>query len=199
MVARRGIEAPSRRHPWFTPDDLLRWKHRECRPMATVNLTARYLDLLKPQRKRYEVFDTIVPGFAIRVTPAGHKSFTLYYRHHGRIRRVGLGRYPDILLADARKAATQHRGRIFDGADPAEEKKSERATNPTAAARGTQRCAQAGSRKRIAAVGYGRLHSRRVQDWTAPRTGSLIDSAKCTPTPRSLETEQSNGAALAEG
>ena len=39
--------------------------------MATVNLTARYLDLLKPQRKRYEVFDTIVPGFAIRVTPAG--------------------------------------------------------------------------------------------------------------------------------
>jgi integrase len=97
--------------------------------MATVNLTARYLDLLKPQRKRNEVFDTIVPGFAIRVTPAGHKSFTLYYRHHGRIRRVGLGRYPDILLADARKAATQHRGRIFDGADPAEEKKAERATN----------------------------------------------------------------------
>ncbi len=44
--------------------------------MATVNVTARYLDLLKPQRKRYEVFDTIVPGFAIRVTPAGHKSFS---------------------------------------------------------------------------------------------------------------------------
>jgi hypothetical protein len=50
--------------------------------MATVTLTARYLDQLKPQRKRYEVFDTIVPGFAIRVTPAGHKSRTLYYRHH---------------------------------------------------------------------------------------------------------------------
>jgi hypothetical protein len=30
----------------------------------------RYLDLLKPQRTRYEVFDTIVPGFAICVTPA---------------------------------------------------------------------------------------------------------------------------------
>lgn len=52
--------------------------------MATVTLTARYLDLLKPQHKRYEVFDTIVPGFAIHVTPSGHKSFTLYYRHHGR-------------------------------------------------------------------------------------------------------------------
>jgi integrase len=97
--------------------------------MATVTLTAQYLDQLKPQRQRYEVFDTLVPGFAIRVTAAGHKSFTLYYRHHGRLRRVGLGRYPDVLLADARKAATQHRGRIFDGADPAEGKKTERATN----------------------------------------------------------------------
>ena len=95
--------------------------------MATVNLTARYLDLLKPQRKRYEVFDTHRAGLRDSGHAGGHKSFTLYYRHHGRIRRVGLGRYPDILLADARKTATQHRGRIFDGADPAEEK-AERAT-----------------------------------------------------------------------
>jgi hypothetical protein len=39
------------------------------------------------------------------------------------------GVIPDVLLADARVAATQHRGRIFKGADPAEEKKAERATN----------------------------------------------------------------------
>jgi integrase len=97
--------------------------------MATVSFTGRYLDSLKPQPKRYEVFDMLVPGLAIRVTPAGHKSFTLYYRHHGRMRRVGLGRYPDVLLADARTAATNHRGRIFNGADPAEEKKAERATH----------------------------------------------------------------------
>src|SRR4029453_3248109 len=81
----------------------LRENHREGKKtVATVTLTARYLDQLKPQRKRYEVFDTIVPGFAIRVTPTGHKSFTLYYRHLGRLRRVGLGRYPDVLLADWR-------------------------------------------------------------------------------------------------
>ncbi len=30
--------------------------------MATVSLTARYLDQLKPQRTRFEVFDTLVPG-----------------------------------------------------------------------------------------------------------------------------------------
>jgi integrase len=97
--------------------------------MAIATFTVRYLDYLKPQAKRYEVFDALVPGLAMRVTPAGHKSFTLYYRHHGRMRRVGLGRYPDVLLADARTAATKHRGRIFNGADPAEEKKAERATH----------------------------------------------------------------------
>jgi integrase len=43
------------------------------------------------------------------------------------MRRVGLGRYPDTVLEKARKIATQHRGRIFDGADPAAEKQTEHA------------------------------------------------------------------------
>jgi integrase len=95
--------------------------------MATVTLTARYLDQLKSHGKRYEVFDAIVPGLAIRVAASGRKTFTLYYRYRRRMRRVGLGRYPDVLLEKARKIATQHRGRIFDGADPAGEKQTEHA------------------------------------------------------------------------
>lgn len=97
--------------------------------MASVTLTARYLDQLHSHGKRFEVFDALVPGLAIRVSPAGRKTFTLYYRHLGRRRRLGLGRYPDVLLAEARKVATQHRGRIFDGADPAGDKQSEQAQN----------------------------------------------------------------------
>ena len=96
--------------------------------MAAQTLTARYLDTLKPQAARYEVFDTEVPALALRVTPAGHKSWTLFYRHNGRLRRLSLGRYPDVGLADARKAATRARGRIFDGADPAAERQDDRAT-----------------------------------------------------------------------
>ena len=95
--------------------------------MATVTLTARYLNHLKSHGKRYEVFDSIVPGLAIRVSASGRKTFTLYYRHRRRMRRVGLGRYPDVLLEKARKIATQHRGRIFNGADPAGEKQTEHA------------------------------------------------------------------------
>jgi hypothetical protein len=69
--------------------------------MATVTLTARHPDQRKPQRQRYEVFDTLVPGFAVRLSPSGHKTFTLYYRHLGRMRRVGLGRYPDVIARDS--------------------------------------------------------------------------------------------------
>jgi integrase len=97
--------------------------------MATVTLTVRYLDSLHSHGKRFEVFDALVPGLAIRVSASGRKSFTLYYRHQGRMRRLGLGRYPDVLLERARRIATQHRGRIFDGADPAGDKQAERAQN----------------------------------------------------------------------
>jgi hypothetical protein len=45
--------------------------------MATVTLTARYLDQLKSHGKRYEVFDAIVPGLPIRVAASGRKTFTL--------------------------------------------------------------------------------------------------------------------------
>jgi hypothetical protein len=38
--------------------------------MATA-MTARYLDQLKPQRTRFEVFDTLVPGPAIPSRSSG--------------------------------------------------------------------------------------------------------------------------------
>jgi hypothetical protein len=87
--------------------------------MATQNLTVRSIEALKPTASRYEVFDALTPGLAIRVTPSGHKSWVLLYRHHGRLRRLTLGRYPDRGLAEARKEALNARGRILDGADPA--------------------------------------------------------------------------------
>ena len=54
--------------------------------MGTQNLTVRSIEGLKPGRTRYEVFDALTPGLAIRVTPSGHKSWVLFYRHHGRLR-----------------------------------------------------------------------------------------------------------------
>jgi integrase len=96
--------------------------------MATQALTARTIDALPPRAQRYEVFDAMTPSLALRVTPTGHKSWVIFYRHHGRLRRHTLGRYPDLGLADARRTAIRERGRIVSGADPAAEKVDERAT-----------------------------------------------------------------------
>jgi hypothetical protein len=62
--------------------------------MATVTLTARYLDQRTSHGKRFEVFDALVPGLAVRASASGRKSVTLYYRHLGRMRRLGLGALP---------------------------------------------------------------------------------------------------------
>jgi hypothetical protein len=58
------------------------------------------------------VFDAIVPGLANRVSASGRRTFTQYYRHRRRMRRVGLWRHPDVLLEKARKIATQHVSRL---------------------------------------------------------------------------------------
>jgi integrase len=97
--------------------------------MAMQVLTVRGIEALKPRTKRYEVFDALTPSLAIRVTPSGHKSWVLYYRHHGRQRRLTLGRYPDRPLAEARAEAIHERGRILKGADPATEKQAGHAEN----------------------------------------------------------------------
>ena len=68
--------------------------------MAIQNLTVRSIEALKPTAKRYEVFDALTPGLAIRVTPSGHKSWVLLYRYHGRLRRLTLGMSQRVLESD---------------------------------------------------------------------------------------------------
>jgi hypothetical protein len=62
--------------------------------MPTVNLTAKMLEnLTAPDRpgQRIEYFDDTVPGFGVRVTHDGRKTFTfLYRRNHERPIIAGL-------------------------------------------------------------------------------------------------------------
>ena len=75
--------------------------------MPTLNLTAKKLDALKPIGDRQtDFFDAWLPGFAIRLSPSGRKTFTLLYRYAGKLRRLTIGTYPPLTLADARDRAT---------------------------------------------------------------------------------------------
>lgn len=81
-------------------------------------LTAKAIDALKPQAKRYEVHDALCPGFSVRVSPQGQKTFNVKYRYGIRQRRLKLGVYPRISLGEAREQAMAALRQVDDGIDP---------------------------------------------------------------------------------
>ena len=95
--------------------------------MPRKKLTDLFVEGLRPPAKgRVEYFDTTFPALALRVTDKGHKSWSLFYRAGGRLRRYTIGPYPAFKPADARKAASTALHRVEAGGDPAEEKKARR-------------------------------------------------------------------------
>jgi integrase len=69
-------------------------------------LTQKTLDYLPPcLGKRYEVRDTLLPGFMIRVSKNGGKVWYIVTRVHGRQRRIKIGTYPILSLIEAREKA----------------------------------------------------------------------------------------------
>ena len=68
-------------------------------------------------------------GLHLKISEAGARSWILRVMIAGKRRDIGLGRYPDVGLAQAREAAAKHRSLIAAGADPLAEKR--RAAVPT--------------------------------------------------------------------
>jgi integrase len=98
--------------------------------MPTKKLTDLFVERAPvPVRGRTEYFDAGFPGLSLRVTGNGRKSWSLFYRFHGRLRRFTIGRYPAIKPAQARREATTALERVRQGIDPAAEKR-ERRDNP---------------------------------------------------------------------
>ena len=86
-------------------------------------LTHANVEALKPPSSgQIDYWDTRTPGFGVRVSMGGAKSWILMYRRGGRKRRLVLGRFPEMGLADARLSARGHLGDIARGADPAQER-----------------------------------------------------------------------------
>jgi integrase len=95
--------------------------------MPTKRLTDLFVDKVKPPaRGRVEYFDSVFGGLALRVTDRGHKSWSVFYRMGGRLRRFTLGSCPPIKLAQARREASDALERARQGTDPALEKKAQR-------------------------------------------------------------------------
>jgi integrase len=95
--------------------------------MPTITFIARAITGLDiPDKGRIEYFDRATPGFGLRITSGGHRSWICLYRHKGDKRRYTIGTYPQLGLADARERAKEILRRAAKGDDPAAEKKRER-------------------------------------------------------------------------
>jgi integrase len=94
--------------------------------MPRMQLTSRFIDALKADSKQIDYWDRNLVGLSIRVTPKGRKVWTLMYRYHFRQRRLTLGVYPAVSLADARKKADVAFGQLAADIDPAASKDAAR-------------------------------------------------------------------------
>ena len=68
--------------------------------------------------ERREIWDAKLPGFGVRVSPTGTKTFVLLYYFNGRKCRRSLGRFPFVSLADARGHAMTVLGQVANNIDP---------------------------------------------------------------------------------
>ena len=97
-----------------------------------MGLTDLQVKKLAPKRRRYEVLDS--KGLYIRVMPTGAKSWVFRYQFEGTPRRMTLGGYPGVGLAQAREKHGAAMTKIQQGIDPGAEalaKKAKRKAAPT--------------------------------------------------------------------
>lgn len=78
----------------------------------------------KPRDKPYKLSDG--GGMYLLINPDGSKYWRMGYRFAGTERLLAFGKYPEISLADARKARSAARDKINAGVDPSQAKRIEK-------------------------------------------------------------------------
>ncbi|HEM7189281.1 TPA: tyrosine-type recombinase/integrase [Providencia rettgeri] len=87
-------------------------------------LSARQIQTAKPKDKEYKLSDE--RGLYLLVKPNGARYWRMKYRFAGKEKKLSIGVYPDISLADARVKRDEARKLLAEGNDPSEQKKLEK-------------------------------------------------------------------------
>lgn len=88
-------------------------------------LTDNAIKSAKPKAKPYKLGDSL--GLFLLVQPSGGKLWRLKFRVDGKEKKLALGTYPEVSLAEARRRRDRAREQLAAGQDPAREKQRERA------------------------------------------------------------------------
>lgn len=95
--------------------------------MPKIKLTKTAVDAASPKERDYELRDTMIPGFLVKVTPAGRKVFMVaYVAHNGQRRKPAIGRYGEITVEQARGIAQYWLAEVRRGVDPSAERAAAR-------------------------------------------------------------------------
>ncbi len=109
--------------------------------MPQIRFTTRKLaNLPIPKAGQVDYFSDTEPGFAVRVSHGGAKTFFVKYVHAGKQRRMSLGQFPRVggdeersqSLAAARREMLAIKADVAKGRDPAAERQAERRAAITA-------------------------------------------------------------------
>lgn len=97
-----------------------------------MSLTITRLKSLKPKARPYKVTDG--RGLYIEITPSGGKLWRFRYRLGKSQKKICIGSFPEISLAEARDIAFEAKRKVARGDDPALEKRKQKIRNEYLAA-----------------------------------------------------------------
>ena len=90
-----------------------------------MRFTDKVVKSIKPKDKRFEVFEDGLKGFGLRVGTTGKKTWVVLYRQgDSKLRRLTLGEYPAMSLAQAHVAHSNALALIAQQIDPGDLKKA---------------------------------------------------------------------------
>jgi hypothetical protein len=79
---------------------------------------------VRPKAKTFLVWDTLERGLGLQVYPSGYRSYKFVYHFRGRSRWFHIGAADTVPLAIAREQASRLRFEVYQGKDPAAERRS---------------------------------------------------------------------------
>ncbi len=82
---------------------------------AKKPLTRKTIAAARPKAAEYTLWDGALAHFGVRVQPSGVRSFIVQTRVRGRMRKLTLGRFPEMSLDEARKEAATVLARVWNG------------------------------------------------------------------------------------
>ncbi len=136
---------------------------------SAKRLSKRIVDAAAPQSKRYEIWDSEIPGFGLRISPSGSKTYFLRYRPNGGGRSapkrfISIGKHGVLTPEQARSRARKIIGAVLNGDDPAMDLSAKRKEITLAALIDLYECEGAGHLKeRTRQYVLARLRNHAVQ------------------------------------